>query len=100
MEFSLFVRLEKVLIKYEEQIVEKAILYHRIIEKSREPTMENSGIEVGEMKESELKEPAKQSNFYKVAKCEGINIGESFFKVTMKHLFKWPDRRKNLLIRY
>jgi hypothetical protein len=48
----------------------------------------------------DLKNTVLNKSITDTAGIEGIKIGPNFQKIIDKHLFRWPDRRENLLVKY
>ena len=52
------------------------------------------------MNVEELKLAAKRCNIARVAADEWVELGKSFWEVTMKVLYVYPNKRDQSLIRY
>ena len=99
-EFSLFVRLEMVIRKYKEHFNEEPTIYRNVMRLFYEMIEEYTGSKVADMNVEELKLAAKRCSIERVATEEGVELGKSFWEVTMKFLYVYPDKRDQLLIRY
>ena len=61
---------------------------------------EYTGRKVADMTVDDLKMVAKRCSIARLAPDKGIELGKSFWEVTMKVLYVYPDKRDQLLIRY
>ena len=99
-EFSLFVRLEKVIWKYKEHLKEEPTIYRNVMKFFYETVEEYTGRTVADMNVEDLKLAAKRCSIERVEADEGVELGKSFWEVTMKVLYIYPDKRDQWLIRY
>ena len=99
-EFSLFVRLEMVIRKYREHFKEEPTIYRKVMKLFYEMVEEYTGRKVTDMNVEDLKLAVKWCSIARVAADEGIELGKSYWEVTMKVLYVYPDKMDQLLIRY
>jgi len=98
LEHNLLVRLVKNVKKYKEHFGEIPSIYNRTLEEYRKW----SGLDqpLTELPIEYLKSTVLNRSISDTAAKEGINVGTRFKEVIEKFLYRWPDRRENLLIRY
>ena len=100
MEYDLFVRLKKVLDKYKRHFGDEPIIHKGIMKAYFDELAEYLGKSAEDMDYKQLKETAKRWSVVKLGRKEGITVGDNFFTVTMRSLFKYIDRRDFCLIRF
>ena len=92
-ELSLFVRLEMVISKYKEHFNEAPTIYRNVMRLFYEMIEEYTGRKVSDMNVEELKLAANRCIIARVAADEWVELGKSFWEVTMKVLYVYPDKR-------
>ena len=99
-EFSLFVRLEKVIRKYKEHFKEEPTIYRNVMKLFFEMVEELTGRKLADMNMEDMKLAAKRCSIERVAADQGVELGKSFWEVTINVFYIYPDKRDQLLIRY
>jgi hypothetical protein len=92
LEVDLYMRLHETLRKYEKQFKERASMYDHIMR-----VYENW---LGFKYSRKLKECVQRKSVFEIGKREGIDIGSRFYSSFQKNMYKFPDKRDALMIRY
>jgi hypothetical protein len=92
LEVDLYMRLHETLKKYEMQFKERATLYDHI--------MRAYSNWLGFNYTRKEKERVQKRSVFEIAKREGISIGSRFKNSFDTHLYKYPDKRDGLMMRY
>jgi hypothetical protein len=98
LEHNLITRLVKNVRKYQEHFLEFPEIYRKTLEEYRKW----AGLEqhILDIPLKELKQTFLDKSIQETARKENITIGPRFREIIDKFLYKWPDRRENMLVRY
>ena len=100
MEYELFLRLKKVIEKYKKHFNEEPVIYRKIMAAYYDEISDYIGSRAEELEDNVLKSVTKKWSIVKLGRKEEVTIGDNFFAVTMKKLYKYIDKREFSLIKY
>ena len=93
-------RLKRVIDKYKGNFNEELVIYRSIMKAYYDEISDNAGSRAEEFEDSVLKSVRKRWSIIKLGRMEEVTIGEDFFSVTMRKLYKYIDKREFSLISY